>query len=85
MRRLIPASVLCVGLAACGTTGKGASVPFPLPRAQQPACPAVPAYGFVGLEPTATLFEKAKTLLADRELSLDYERQLRAVAPTGCR
>lgn len=85
MRRLIPAAVLCAGLAACGTTGKGASVPFPLPGVQQPACPAVPAYGFDDLEPTATLFEKAKALLADRELALDYERKLRAVAPTGCR
>lgn len=85
MRRLLAALALCTALGACGTTGKGASVPLSLPGVQQPACPAVPAYGFDDLEPTATLFEKAKTLLADRELSLDYERKLRAVAPTGCR
>jgi hypothetical protein len=85
MKRLIPAAALCVGLAACGTTGKGASVPFPLPGAQQPACPAVPDYGFDDLDPASTLFVKVQTLLADRELALDYERKLRAVAPTGCR
>jgi hypothetical protein len=84
MRHLI-AAALCITMAACGTTGKGASVPFPRPGAQQPACPAEPDYGFDDLEPTSTLFEKAKTLLADRELALDYERKLRAVAPTGCR
>ena len=85
MTRLLATLALCAALAGCSTAGKGPLAPFPLPGDRQPACPPEPDYRFDDLEPAADLFVKARTLLADRELALKYERELRAVAPTGCR
>jgi hypothetical protein len=81
--------VFVLFLAACAhdqpvinTVVQKVEVPVPVPcRAE---IPQTPEFNFDKLDPSATIFDKSKALLADRKLHLAYESEL-MVALKACK
>lgn len=83
---LIVISVLA--LSACGTTApviktEIQKVEIPIATVCKVAIPAKPVLSFPKLNESDDIFVKAKALLADRILQLDYENRL-AIALDSC-
>lgn len=81
--------VLVLFLAACAhdqpvinTVIQKVEIPVPVPCKAE--IPQVPDFNFDKLEPSATIFDKSKALLADRKLHLAYESEL-MVALKACK
>jgi hypothetical protein len=69
-------------ISGCATLDKGPvrveiqTVNVPIAIACKADTPAVPDYSFGQLKQSNTIFEKVRSLLADRVLSLGYETEL---------
>lgn len=72
--------ILVLALAGCASQPQTIHVPVPTPC--QASVPAEPEYNFPKLTKQNTMFEAVRALLADRELSLAYELELRAIVDT---
>lgn len=69
-------AALAVALASCSSVPKVVKVPTPVTCKVK--LPVTPDFAFDNLPPGADIFTQVKTLLADRQQRIDYERQLEA-------